>query len=56
MPLKQLQRFVDEISDVLPLLLTVINIVPTIDVVLFEDVDHRKDLTIIGDECLTNQF
>ena len=53
--LKGFQGFIDEIADVLPLLLTVVNAIPAVEVLLFENVEDREDLTVIRHQRLSNE-
>jgi hypothetical protein len=52
---KRFQRLVDEITDILSLLLAVIDAVARVEVLLLENVKHRQDLSVVRDQCFANK-
>lgn len=55
-PLKRLQSFVDEVTNILSLLLPVVNLITAVKVLLFENVEYRKDLPVVWHERFADEL
>jgi len=53
--LKDLQRLLDEVAHVFPLLLAVVDAVTRVQVLVLEDVHDGEDLAVVWDERLAHQ-
>mmetsp|Transcript_25065 Transcript_25065/g.60792 ORF Transcript_25065/g.60792 Transcript_25065/m.60792 type:complete len:228 (+) Transcript_25065:223-906(+) len=56
MDFKNLKGLLNQISQVLALSLGVVDRISNVDVPTLEDVEHRKDLPIIRNQCLSDHF
>lgn len=54
MELKHLKGLLNEITQVGCLSLTVVNLVSQVLVLDLEQIHHWEDLTVVGDQCLTD--
>ena len=54
--LKQLKGFLDQLSQILPLSLAVINVASLVQVLLLEDVENRQNLPVVRHQGFTDHF
>ena len=52
--LKEFKGLLDEVSQVVPLTLTVVDLVAEVGVLLFEKVHHGENLTVVGHQRFSN--
>ncbi|KAG8557722.1 hypothetical protein GDO81_016714 [Engystomops pustulosus] len=56
MTLKGFQCFLNQVSDVFPFLLAVVNAVSGVDVHVFEDVENRENLSVVRHESFSHHL
>ena len=54
MGLEEFESLLDKVAEVESLALAVVDLVTEVGVVLLEEVHHGEDLTVVGDEGLTD--
>jgi len=54
MDFEHFKSLLDQISQVLPLSLAVVDLVSEVLIFNFEEVEHRQDLSVVGNEGLAN--